>query len=260
MLDIEHVVQDGGGVPNRFESIERISRFHTIYSQLFDGGLYPAFNVGFELCSGDYISYLNSDDTYSPEFIQNSFEVLDISGADWTFGNIVIDFGSGKCVYIEGKVDYFLSPWANFSRFHHNTVLARRKIFEVVGLFPVELLGRKILFCADYWWFMSAQRKGFIGVYIPSLIGYMKWGGASSSDEKLIYNEASFVASAVYPEKKRMIRFIWKLRLLDNKYLSKFNFRILRKIRIKARWAYGVLLRVSHNSSEGIGRANERVD
>lgn len=258
-VEIEHVVQDAGGVPLRFEKIEACTIFHTIYSRKFDGGLYPAFNIGYELSRGNYITFLNSDDTYARDFLRKSHEMIRVTDADWTFGNIIIDFGNGKSVYLEGKVDYFLSPWANFSRFHHNTVLAKREIFETIGTFPEQIEGRKILFCSDYWWFMAAQRKGFIGAYIPSIIGYMRWGGASSSDERLIYDEASFVAAKVFPEKAALIRTIWMLRLIDNKYLSRFHFGLLRKIRIVGRYLYGYAIRVAHHSSEGIGRADERV-
>jgi len=258
-VEIEHVVQDAGGVPLRFQKIEAFSIFHTVYSRKFDGGLYPAFNIGYQLSRGDYIAFLNSDDTYATEFLRKSHQMIKATDVDWTFGNIIIDFGHGKSIYLEGKVDYFLSPWANFSRFHHNTVLAKREIFETIGTFPEEIDGRKILFCADYWWFMVAQRKGFIGAYIPSIIGYMRWGGASSSDERVIYNEASFVAARVFPEKSAFIRTIWKLRLIDNKYLSRFNFGFLSKLRIVGRYLHGYAIRVAHHSNEGIGRADERI-
>jgi glycosyltransferase involved in cell wall biosynthesis len=257
---IEHVVQDAGGVPTRFQKIEQLSHFHTVYSRKHDGGLYPAFNIGYDLSSGNYITYLNSDDTYATNFLSKSHEVISATGGDWTFGNIVIDFGLGKSVYLEGKVSYFLSPWSNFSRFHHNTVLAKREIFEVIGTFPEVLLGRRMLFCSDYWWFMTAQRNGFVGVYIPSIIGYMKWGGASSSDAKLIYDEASFVAKNVYPEKKFIIGLIWKLRLIDNRYLSRYHLKIFSKLRTAGRRVYSYMIRVTHHSSEGIGRADERVN
>ena len=242
---MEHVIQDGGG-PSRVKIIESHSKFHTILSTSPDFGLYSGFNMGLKLASGNYIGFLNSDDMYEKFFLEKSITHLNASGCDWVFGNIIIKQNKAN-YYIPGKVDYFMKPWMNFSRFHHNTVLARREIFEKIGHFPETLMGRKLKYCADYWWFIRAQQSGFIGVYCPDLIGFMQDGGASSGSKKEIYQEAAFVAQTLYPSKTLQIRIIWLLRFIDNEYLSRFNMGLVRKFRSIGRKIYGLIAGYAFN-------------
>ncbi|QLE99449.1 glycosyltransferase [Neptunomonas phycophila] len=42
-----------------------------------DKGIYNAMNKGIEVSKGDYVCLLNSDDFYSPDFIEKSISVLE---------------------------------------------------------------------------------------------------------------------------------------------------------------------------------------
>lgn len=254
--NVEHVVQDAGGDPDREKRIQTFAKVHTILSQEKDEGLYSAFNLGVRLSKGKYIAFLNSDDCYEKSFLSKSLEMLESTGVDWTFGNIIIRFKNGHSSYIPGKTTYYLKPWLNFSRFHHNTVLAKREVFENIGEFPTEIEGRRIEFCADYFWFLSAQKANFVGAYIPSLIGYMNWGGVSSGSKLRIYSEAAFVASKVHPNRRAEIYIVWLLRYLDNNFLTHKVFLGLRRF---LRKTYSFLLIHRINIKTGMGRADERV-
>jgi glycosyltransferase involved in cell wall biosynthesis len=253
---VEHVIQDAGGDPNREKRIEAFSRVHTILSHEKDEGLYSAFNLGLRLSNGRYIAFLNSDDCYEKFFLFKSLERMESSGVDWTFGNIIIRFENGYSSYIPGKTTYYLKPWLNFSRFHHNTVLAKREMFKKIGEFPTEIDGRPIEFCADYYWFLSAQKANFVGGYIPSLIGYMNWGGVSAGSKLRIYSEAAFVASKVYPNKRTEITITWILRYLDNNFLT---HKVFHQLRSYLRKIYSFLMIHRVNNKVEMGRVDERV-
>lgn len=254
---VEHIVQDAGGDESRISKIERYAKVHTVLSFQKDQGLYSAFNIGLSMSQGSYIAFLNSDDFYERRFLTKSINVLTHSNADWSFGNIIIRFENGQSAYIPGKSNYDFKSWLNFSRFHHNTVIANRRMFEVLGNFPTKLNGREIKFCADYFWFLSAQRAGFVGVYIPSLIGYMNWGGVSSGKKLPIYREAAHVALKVFPEKRIEIIVNWFLRYLDNQYL---NHRLLQRFRGILRKIYTHYFRISISKTSQMGRIDERIN
>jgi glycosyltransferase involved in cell wall biosynthesis len=253
---VEHIVQDAGGDPNRMSKIEKYAKVHTVLSLQKDQGLYSAFNIGLSMSQGSYIAFLNSDDFYERGFITKSLNVLTLSNADWSFGNIIIQFETGQSAYIPGKSNYDFKSWLNFSRFHHNTVVAKRKMFEVLGNFPTRLNHREIKFCADYFWFLSAQRAGFVGVYVPSLIGYMNWGGVSSGKKLPIYREAAYVALRVFPEKRTEIIVCWFLRYLDNQHL---NHRLLQRFRGMLRKIYSHFLKIPISKTSQMGRIDERI-
>jgi hypothetical protein len=181
---------------------------------------------------------------------------MESSGVDWTFGNIIIRFENGYSSYIPGRTTYYLKPWLNFSRFHHNTVLAKREMFKKIGEFPTEIDGRPIEFCADYYWFLSAQKANFVGGYIPSLIGYMNWGGVSAGSKLRIYSEAAFVASKVYPNKRTEITITWILRYLDNNLLT---HKVFHQLRSYLRKIYSFLMIYRVNNKVEVGRVDERV-
>lgn len=64
--DLEIILMDGGSTDNTMDIVEKYrSHFAHIQSEP-DGGQTAAIAAGFERATGQFISWLNSDDTYSP--------------------------------------------------------------------------------------------------------------------------------------------------------------------------------------------------
>jgi len=234
---IEHVVQDGGGSTSRKIVIEKFAKCHTTLSLLEDSSLYDGFNQAFKLSRGNLIAYLNSDDFYAIDYIKKSIAILELSNADWSFGNIIMDYGF-QSVFHPGRPDYFVSPWSNFLGFHHTTIVCKREIFASIGTFKTELSGEPLDLASDYLWFLSAMKEGFCGVYSPSIIGYMKFGGVSTVNIKQSFIEGCRVAIDTYPEKKRAIRLIWSSRFVIGLYFDTARHKFPRKIAQAARVIY----------------------
>ena len=64
--NLELILMDGGSTDETMEIVGRYARHFAHISSGPDGGQSSAIRKGFELATGDYISWLNSDDTYSP--------------------------------------------------------------------------------------------------------------------------------------------------------------------------------------------------
>lgn len=86
--DIEYIIIDGmsedqtGRILSRYEAIPNVK----IVVQK-DTGLYNAMNKGIDLCSGDYIIYLNSGDVFTEKKILS--QVACRARAEIVFGNVV---------------------------------------------------------------------------------------------------------------------------------------------------------------------------
>ena len=64
--NLELILMDGGSTDETMEIVGRYAQYFAHVSSGPDGGQASAISKGFELATGDYISWLNSDDTYSP--------------------------------------------------------------------------------------------------------------------------------------------------------------------------------------------------
>src|SRR4030065_1321205 len=87
---IEYLVMDGGSSDNSVEVIKKYDRLlkegrwpvkslGITYSWVSekDKGQSDAINKGFRQATGDYIAWLNSDDTYEPEAIRKAIDYLE---------------------------------------------------------------------------------------------------------------------------------------------------------------------------------------
>ena len=93
--NIEHVIVDGSDEAYSSEVFEIVSQYpNSVYNRQLSNGLWPAFEEGLALCTGDVIGVINSDDyladphvleeicTYFPDYdyIYGNSERVDVNG------------------------------------------------------------------------------------------------------------------------------------------------------------------------------------
>lgn len=88
--NIEYLVIDGKSTDETLEIVQRYQdSIQKVVSEP-DDGIYHAMNKGLELCSGDVVGFLNSDDIYADsKVITQVVEQLKSSGADSCYGDLV---------------------------------------------------------------------------------------------------------------------------------------------------------------------------
>ena len=82
--NLEIILVDDGS-PDKCPEIcdvwaQKDSRIRVIHKE--NGGLSDARNAGFEVSSGAYISYVDSDDILAPEYVEFLYEAIRVTGAD----------------------------------------------------------------------------------------------------------------------------------------------------------------------------------
>ena len=87
--NFEHIIIDGGSTDRTIEIIKKNSDKITKWISEPDDGLYFAMNKGINLCQGDIIGILNSDDFYYPEALNivNQY-FLKNKNLDFLFGSV----------------------------------------------------------------------------------------------------------------------------------------------------------------------------
>jgi glycosyltransferase involved in cell wall biosynthesis len=102
--NMEFIIVDGGSKDNTVDIIKKYERHLTYWVSEPDRGQSHAINKGMAKATGDYLTWLNSDDWYTPGALQKFAEV---SRQHPDAGMIV---GAGQIVDQAGKVIYYKEP------------------------------------------------------------------------------------------------------------------------------------------------------
>jgi len=149
-----------------------------------DRGIADGFNKGVAHSSGEYLIFINSGDSLlDSSYLQRAAEYLD--------KNPTIDFVHGSIVYQEQlagnlKQDPPCSDPSNGMPYFHQTMVARRSLFENYGKFKIDYRS-----AMDYEWVCRIHAQGAQGYYLGvKPVIQMEGQGISISNEKLSLNES----------------------------------------------------------------------
>lgn len=98
---IQIIVVDDGSTDNTIEKVEQYKHVEYYYKE--NGGQASARNFGLDFATGKYISTLDSDDMWYPDFLKKSVEKLENQNLDFTFSNWCQECNDGT------NFDYLLS-------------------------------------------------------------------------------------------------------------------------------------------------------
>ena len=68
--NIEFIIIDGSSSDNTLEIIDKYKEMISIKISEKDSGIYDAFNKGLNICNGDLIGFVNSDDYLMPDALE----------------------------------------------------------------------------------------------------------------------------------------------------------------------------------------------
>lgn len=181
-LDYEVIVIDDGSTDATRSIIE--SRYQTVrYFYVENKGVASARNYGIAKAKGNLIAFLDADDIWLPEKLEKQKELFDRNQA------LGMVFTENSFFYEHGIIANKLNKRESLMRgdivrniFLHSyvvtsTVMVRRSIFDVVGLFDEELLVAE----DDNMWMRIGIEYG-IALLDEPLVRYRKTTGSLSSD------------------------------------------------------------------------------
>lgn len=177
--NIEYVLIDGKSTD---ETIEIVRRYQDSIQKVIsepDDGIYHAMNKGLELCSGDVVGFLNSDDIYADsQVITRVVEELASSGADSCYGDLdYVDRTNTNKVrrkWVSGNYDRnnFLKGWMP----PHPTFFLKREHYQQYGGFNLDFRTS-----ADYELMLRMLFKQRISAtYLNGVLVKMRTGGQSN--------------------------------------------------------------------------------
>ncbi len=222
--NIEYIIVDGSSQDSTIQIIEKYrGKISKLISEP-DSGIYNAMNKGVGVATGDYIQFLNSNDTYySDSVIENVLKKAEEKGADLIVGNVLLLHGNEKHHRSFNKImlSNFFHDWL-----YHACLFAKRDLFIKYGRF-----NEKYQIAADNDWIIPLITNNSITKsHIDIIIANFGLDGISANPEnqQKTIKEIEEVLKNKLSWKNNFIR-----RLAQDKSLnaaSPLHYRILNKL------------------------------
>ena len=81
--NIEYIIIDGGSTDGTLNIIKKYENSIDYWVSEYDRGIYDAMNKGIALSQGDFIGFLNADDLYNLEVIEELSNALSLNDFDF---------------------------------------------------------------------------------------------------------------------------------------------------------------------------------
>ena len=175
--DIQHIVIDGASTDRTVDIVRRFPHVAVLSSEQ-DKGIYDAMNKGLARVTGDFVLYLNADDTFasSASLSDAVAHIKRKPGGDVYYGWLEVRPLDGDAVVFRPSPPEDSAALMVCGCLPHQSTLARPTVFEKTGPFDI-----KYRYHADYDWFLKILHDPTIDVRaIPCVVGSFKEGGASS--------------------------------------------------------------------------------
>lgn len=142
--NLEYIIIDGGSTDDTLSIIKKHEKHIFYWVSEKDRGQSEAINKGFKVATGEIIAWLNSDDLYCNNTLEEISKVFtQNTDVDIVYGDVINFSESGQESYVRNQFELY----DFFSRvsIHQPSVFWRRKIMDEMGL-----LNENLHYCMDY--------------------------------------------------------------------------------------------------------------
>lgn len=237
--NVEIIVMDGGSTDNSVEIIKKYEKYISYWQSQKDNGQSDAINSGFRKATGEYVTWLNSDDVLLPGSLQKIAKSIEQHpDVNWFLGNVLWLNKVGEIIQV-GKVEKDCWLWNKhylFSNGGPTAIMKREYLLEIGALredfhymMDTELwhrylkLGNPFVRINSYCWGLRLHEQA-------------KMSGHNFSNSPLANkNHPSWIKkqreskyiSLNYP-KSRMLVFIWRIfKVFSCSFFSRYTDRKL---------------------------------
>jgi glycosyltransferase involved in cell wall biosynthesis len=131
---LEYIIIDGGSTDESVEIIRKYEQHLAHWVSEKDSGQANAINKGFKIATGEILAWLNSDDVYEPQAIQQAVKFLVESGADIVYGDSYIIDECGRQKKITDAPPFDLAALLMDSFIPQQSTFFRRRVTDAIGL------------------------------------------------------------------------------------------------------------------------------
>ncbi|WP_434138043.1 glycosyltransferase family 2 protein [Photobacterium leiognathi] len=176
--NIEYVIVDGASKDDTIKIINKYVKYVDIFISEKDNGIYDAMNKALDVCTGEYVYFLNAGDKiYSRETIELIIPVLK-KEYDIVYGGHVTKYPNEEIIckpLVFSKIEYGMI-------FNHQSVFVKSSIMKR-NKFSIDKLS------ADYEFFFNQYLNNASFKSEDQIISIFNPNGVSSMNKRLIYKE-----------------------------------------------------------------------
>ena len=154
--NLEYIIMDGGSTDNSVDIIKKYESHLTHWESKPDDGQADAIKKGFNMATGDILAWLNSDDYYLPDTLNQVSELFARDDLKIVFGECVLYHEKSGKVKPSRVIEYAQSHIIELSDYIiQPSSFWTKKTYDLVGN-----LNEKLIYTFDWDWFIRAKRKG----------------------------------------------------------------------------------------------------
>lgn len=223
--NLEYIIIDGGSTDDTLSIIKKYEKYISYWVSEKDRGQSEAINKGFNVATGEIIAWLNSDDLYCNNVLEEISKVFtQHTDVDIVYGDVINFSESGKESYVRNQFELY----DFFSRvsIHQPSVFWRRKIMDEVGL-----LNENLHYCMDYDFWMRLFLN-YKSLKIDMVLSRFREHGQSktNSNPLSLYNEYQNIISVFFNSVSnssfinKLIEYNIYFNSANSKYAIKYHF------------------------------------
>jgi len=201
--NLEYIIVDGGSKDSSVEIIKKYQKYLAYWVSEPDQGQSDAINKGFSRSTGTICAYLNSDDCYVPNALNQAVAAFSDPSVDLVYGNAYIVDGSDRPYNIAVALPFILKEHL-FGLFSvpQPSSFWRRRVYDRVGGFNVDAKS-----CMDHEFYAKAGKLGFNFMRLDTVLSCFRMHPGSITMSGRLKERARF-------EVERVIRDLGYNRLL----------------------------------------------
>lgn len=239
---LEIIVIDGGSSDNTRSILEKYNDHISYWQSRPDNGQADAIAIGFNLATGDILSWLNSDDIYTPFSLQKVNEIFSNSTAEVVYGNMYLINEVGQIVG-----ERYLTPFLpDFLRDAY--LCGGFGIYQPASFWRHDLyvrsggVDRSLKFCMDNDLFNKFVIKDGEFLFLDSMLaGFRIHSNSKTSNQQgiaeyerdFLYKKYVDDAGIIVPKLKRLIARMYRILMLikSRRILTVFKMRYFDKLK-----------------------------
>jgi glycosyltransferase involved in cell wall biosynthesis len=224
--DFEIIVVDDGSIDGTLALARSFEPAVTALSKP-NGGPASARNLAIRHAQGEYLAFLDSDDLWAPDKLEEQVRLLDANpDVGLAYGEALMLTGNGAERKIEGKIGFTSDPSFRLLLFGdfipNSTVIIRRSCVDKVGLLNES---RELIGVEDYEYWMRIA-KHFVMRGIPRPLAYYRIREGNLMGDGRDINKGLSLSIAAIHEIERLYPNLWREYQVDReKLFAKLHIR-----------------------------------